>query len=170
MVLQFALAKIGAILVTINTALRAQEIEYLLRQSETSTLVTIAGFRSVDYLAELRSIGAIGSDDVRKERLPAPRTGGVCRPDCPDGLIPYEALATAAANVPPTDLDALESAIDLDDVINMQFTSGTTGFPKGVSCRAATSSTTASGLARALALRQTTGCVCASRYFTVSGA
>ena len=69
-VLQFALAKIGAILVTVNTALRAQEIEYLLRQSETSTLVTIAGFRSVDYLAELRSIGAIGSDDVRKERLP----------------------------------------------------------------------------------------------------
>ena len=131
-VLQFALAKIGAILVTVNTALRAQEIEYLLRQSETSTLVTIAGFRSVNYLAELRSIGAIGSDDVRKERLPHLERVVFVGRDCPDGLIPYEALAAAAANVPPTDLDALESAIDLDDVINMQFTSGTTGFPKGV--------------------------------------
>ena len=60
-VLQFALAKIGAILVTVNTALRAHEIEYLLRQSETSTLVTIRGFRSVDYLDELRTIGAIGA-------------------------------------------------------------------------------------------------------------
>ena len=53
-VLQFALAKIGAILVTVNTSLRAREIEYLLRQSETSTLFTIAGFKGVDYMAELR--------------------------------------------------------------------------------------------------------------------
>jgi len=68
-ILQFALAKIGAVLVTVNTALRAQEIEYLLRQSETSMLVTMRGFRGVDYLAELRSIGAIGTDQAsRKER------------------------------------------------------------------------------------------------------
>ena len=59
-VLQFALAKIGAILVTVNTSLRAHEIDYLLRQSETSTLLTIEGFRGVGYLDELRSIGAIG--------------------------------------------------------------------------------------------------------------
>ena len=70
-VLQFALAKIGAILVTVNTALRAQEIEYLLRQSETSTLVTIRGFRGVDYLDELRAIGAIGAPaDRRAASLP----------------------------------------------------------------------------------------------------
>ena len=53
-VLQFALAKIGAILVTVNTSLRAREIEYLLRQSESETLFTIAGFKGVDYMAELR--------------------------------------------------------------------------------------------------------------------
>src|SRR5436190_3886769 len=57
-VLQFALAKAGAILVTVNTSLRAREIEYLLRQSETTTLFTIAGFRGVDYMAELRESGA----------------------------------------------------------------------------------------------------------------
>src|ERR671912_2267694 len=59
-VLQFALAKIGAILVTVNTSLRAREIEYLLRQSETSTLFTIAGVKGVDYMAELREANAVG--------------------------------------------------------------------------------------------------------------
>ena len=53
-VLQFALAKLGAILVTVNTSLRAAEIAYLLGQSETSTLITLRGFRHVDYLDELR--------------------------------------------------------------------------------------------------------------------
>src|SRR6476469_635192 len=57
-VLQFALAKIGAILVTVNTSLRAREIEYLLSQSESSVLFTIAGFRGVDYMAEYRESGA----------------------------------------------------------------------------------------------------------------
>ncbi len=56
-VLQFALAKIGAILVTANTSLRARDIEYVLRQSEAATLVTIRGFRDVDYVGELAAIG-----------------------------------------------------------------------------------------------------------------
>src|SRR5215210_5600298 len=59
-VLQFALAKLGAILVTVNTALRAHEVDYLLRQSEAATLITISGFKDVDYLGALREIGAIG--------------------------------------------------------------------------------------------------------------
>ena len=57
-VLQFALAKIGAILVTANTSLRARDVEYLLRQSEAATLVTIRGFRDVDYIRELEIAGA----------------------------------------------------------------------------------------------------------------
>ena len=57
-VLQFAVAKIGAILVTANTSLRARDVDYLLRQSEAATLITIAGFRDVDYVSELTAIGA----------------------------------------------------------------------------------------------------------------
>src|SRR5262245_17069323 len=57
-VVQFALAKIGAILVTANTALRAKDIDYLLRQSEAATILTIRGFRDVDYVAALTEIGA----------------------------------------------------------------------------------------------------------------
>jgi fatty-acyl-CoA synthase len=56
-VLQFALAKIGAILVTANTSLRSKDIAYLLRQSEAATLVTIRGYRDVDYIAALAEVG-----------------------------------------------------------------------------------------------------------------
>jgi fatty-acyl-CoA synthase len=131
-ILQFALAKIGAILVTVNTALRAHEIEYLLRQSESSTLVTIGGFRRVNYLDELRSAGAIGSGDARRERLPHLQRMVFIGSDCPEGLIPFDDLRPAASAVPVADVDALERSVGLDDVINMQYTSGTTGFPKGV--------------------------------------
>jgi fatty-acyl-CoA synthase len=132
-VLQFALAKIGAILVTVNTALRASEVEYLLRQSETSTLVTIRGFRSVDYLDELRSVGVLGqSAERRAAAWPLLQRVIFIGDDCPDGLIPFDRLRSEGRQTSEKTLDALESAVGLDDVINMQYTSGTTGFPKGV--------------------------------------
>lgn len=128
-ILQFALAKIGAILVTVNTSLRAREIEYLLRQSETSTLFTISGFRDVNYLEELRAAGAIGGD---RERLPHLRRVIFIGDSCPPDVGAYHQLRDLAASVADTDLEKCELQIDVDDVINMQYTSGTTGFPKGV--------------------------------------
>lgn len=130
-VLQFALAKIGAILVTVNTSLRAHEIDYLLRQSEAATVITIRGFRDVDYIGALREIGAVG--DIRLPHLK--RAIFISRgadDACPEGLMPYEALRMRAAEITEAQLDARESEVGLDDVINMQYTSGTTGFPKGV--------------------------------------
>src|SRR5260370_23851905 len=126
-VLQFALAKIGAILVTANTSLRANEIDYLLRQSEAATLVTIRGFRDVDYLAEIGKTAAvrglkriiyIGAES------PVPPTG--------PKWYPYADLPTHAGKCSEADLDARGRTVAVDDVINMQYTSGTTGFPKGV--------------------------------------
>jgi fatty-acyl-CoA synthase len=130
-VLQFALAKVGAILVTVNTSLRAHEIDYLLRQSEAATVITIRGFRDVDYTGALREIGAVG--EIRLPHLK--RAIFISRgadDDCPEGLTPYESLRMRAAEITPAQLDERESAVALDDVINMQYTSGTTGFPKGV--------------------------------------
>ena len=129
-VLQFALAKAGAVLVTVNTSLRAREIEYLLRQSETSTLVTIAGFRDVDYIEELQAAGALGGD--RAARLPHLQRVVFIGDACPAAATPYGALRELAASVTDAELDEREAGVGVDDVINMQYTSGTTGFPKGV--------------------------------------
>src|SRR5688572_19875356 len=128
-VLQFALAKVGAILVTANTALRAKDIDYLLRQSEASTLVTIGGFRDVDYVSALDDIGALRRAIPGLDRLFFIRRGGEV---APPGFIPYEELRANTRQVTDAMLDARSAAVGADDVINMQYTSGTTGFPKGV--------------------------------------
>ena len=120
-VLQFALAKIGAILVTVNTSLRAREIEYLLRQSQSETLFTIAGFRGVDYMAEFRESHSAGVKRVF-----------FIGDACPSDATPYSELRARAASVSEAALDERERSVGVDDVINMQYTSGTTGFPKGV--------------------------------------
>ncbi len=137
-VLQFALAKIGAILVTVNTALRAHEVDYLLRQSEAATVVTISGFKDVNYVEALREIGAIRKDGG-DGKLPHLKRAIFIRrgeEDCPEGqdsrMLPYESLRQKADQISEAELDAREATVGLDDVINMQYTSGTTGFPKGV--------------------------------------
>jgi fatty-acyl-CoA synthase len=121
-VLQFAIAKIGAVLVTANTSLRTRDIDYVLRQSEAATLVTIRGFRDVDYISELAAIGAI----------PTLRRLVFIGEHAPPGFTPYAELGARAASVPDAQLDARATRTGVDDVINMQYTSGTTGFPKGV--------------------------------------
>jgi fatty-acyl-CoA synthase len=137
-VLQFAVAKIGAILVTANTSLRARDVDYLLRQSEAATLITIAGFRDVDYVSELTAIGATAGKIPGLARLifvSRPGADGMkadIGDPTPDGFTAYEQVRLAASRVTDAELDARGAGIGPDDVINMQYTSGTTGFPKGV--------------------------------------
>ena len=130
-VLQFALAKIGAILVTVNTSLRAREIEYLLRQSGSSMLFTIAGFKGVDYMAEFRDASG-GSGGNRFLLLPDLKGVFFIGDRCPPNATPYARLRELAEGVSDAVLDEREATVGVDDVINMQYTSGTTGFPKGV--------------------------------------
>jgi fatty-acyl-CoA synthase len=137
-VLQFAVAKIGAVLVTANTSLRARDIDYLLRQSEAATLITIGGFRDVDYVSELTAIGATTGKIPGLERLifVSRRRADGANADSgdptPEGFTAYEQVRLAASRVTDAELDARSAGIGPDDVINMQYTSGTTGFPKGV--------------------------------------
>ena len=135
-VLQFALAKIGAVLVTVNTNLRASEIEYLLRQSETSTLITVRGFREVDYVETLYEIvpELRGSEEgaLRSVKLPHLRNVIYIGDEHPAGMIRYDSLLARSGQTSDEQLDAYAEMQSLDDVINMQYTSGTTGFPKGV--------------------------------------
>src|ERR1044071_223805 len=134
-VLQFALAKIGAVLVTINTSLRAGELEYLLKQSEAGTLITIGGLRDVDYVATIYDIipelRRAQENALHTMKLPHLRRVVYIGDEHPGGMIRYDSLLARSESISDACLDAHLAAQDLDDVINMQYTSGTTGFPKG---------------------------------------
>jgi fatty-acyl-CoA synthase len=113
---QYATAKIGAILVNINPAYGARELEYVLRQSGIRLLVAARAHRSSNYAAMI--------DEVR--------------PACPDldevillGSAEWDEVASAERGADPAALAAASAALSTDDPINIQYTSGTTGFPKG---------------------------------------
>jgi fatty-acyl-CoA synthase len=140
-VLQFALAKIGAILVTVNTAFGRREVEYLLQQSETSTLFLISGFRTVNYVQIIRDIVPELSNckpgELHSANLPFLKRvifigGDTEDPNVGPGMLRYSGVSSLAGTVTMDELRRREETLDLDDVINMQYTSGTTGFPKGV--------------------------------------
>ena len=135
-VLQFALAKIGAILVTVNTSLRAHELEYLLRQSEARTLVTVRGYKDLDYVETVFEIvpelSASEDGALSCKKLPFLRNVIYIGDEHPAGMIRYDSLLDRSAGTTDFEIERLGSAQSLDDVINMQYTSGTTGFPKGV--------------------------------------
>ncbi|MDB5113325.1 MAG: AMP-dependent synthetase and ligase [Chloroflexi bacterium] len=114
-VAQYATARIGAILVNINPAYRTAELEYALNQSGVSFLILARAFRQADY------VGMLG--EVRG-RCPELREALVLE----DG---WEALLRDSAQVSEERLAERESALQFDDAINVQYTSGTTGFPKG---------------------------------------
>jgi fatty-acyl-CoA synthase len=114
-VVQYATAAMGAILVNINPAYRTHELEYALNQSGISFLILAAGFRQADYRAMLAEV---------KGRCPDLREALVLE----DG---WDALKRDGAKTTPEQLTEREATLQFDDPINIQYTSGTTGFPKG---------------------------------------
>jgi len=132
----WATVKLGAVLVTMNTAYKIHEAEYLLRQSDTHTLVMIEGWRDSDYrgtIAELcpELAGTKSGRPLHARRLPFLRnviTVGFSMP----GAMTWEDAMTRAREVPAEEIRRLAAAVRVGDVCNMQYTSGTTGFPKGV--------------------------------------
>ncbi|MBL0801579.1 MULTISPECIES: AMP-binding protein [Streptomyces] len=113
---QYATARIGAIMVNINPAYRAHELAYVLRQSGTGLLVATPGHRTNDFRALVNEV---------REECPALRETAYL------GEESWTALLAAADACPPDALAAREAELSCDDPINIQYTSGTTGFPKG---------------------------------------
>lgn len=132
---QFATARIGAILVNLNPAYRALELETALRASEAQTLILIQGFRSSDYIQILRSIcpelEGVHAGGLRSAKLPELRNVIYLGEDVPPGLLGWRDFLQGAQAVPESALEERSSSLSFDDAINIQFTSGTTGNPKG---------------------------------------
>ena len=132
----WATTKIGAVLVTVNTAYKIHEIEYLLKQSDTHTLVMIEYCKDINYKAiieelcpELKTLEP--GKPLYSKNLPFLRnvvTVGFSM----DGCLDWEKMLSRSALVPPAEVRRRASLVKPDDVCNMQYTSGTTGFPKGV--------------------------------------
>ena len=135
---QFSTAKMGAVLVTVNTNYKQFELEYLLRQSDTTTLVLIGGYRDSNYVEHIKALvpelETCEPGKLQCKRLPFLKNVVYIgdRAETPKGMFNFEDLYTLAEQVSQEQLKACQASLDVDDVINMQYTSGTTGFPKGV--------------------------------------
>ncbi len=135
---QFATAKMGAVLVTVNTNYKQFELEYLLRQSDTTTLVLIEGFKDSKYVEHVKAIAPeLETCEPGKlvcKKMPFLKNVIYVGPrdQTPKGMFNFDDLYDLAKNVTQEELDKRQASLDIDDVINMQYTSGTTGFPKGV--------------------------------------
>ena len=132
----WATTKIGAVLVTVNTAYKIHEAEYLLRQSDTHTLVMIDGYKDSDYVAIMKEIcpelaTAEKGHPLHIRRLPFLRNIITVDSEQP-GCYTWEESLALADQVPIEEVYRRAAAINKHDVCNMQYTSGTTGFPKGV--------------------------------------
>ena len=132
----WACTRIGAVLVTMNTAYKIHEADYLLRQSDTHTLVMIEKALDSNYRQIINELcpeiaAAKPGEPLHCKRLPFLRnviTVDFAQP----GSLTFEQAMRRADTVPPETLRALTARVKPDDVCNMQYTSGTTGFPKGV--------------------------------------
>ncbi len=133
----FGSAKMGAVLVTVNTSYKTFELDYQLKQSDSNAIVLIDGFKTTSYV------------EIINELIPSLKTsepGKLCDAnfpclktviyagsgETPPGMIRFSDVIKLGDTVSENDYQALRSTLDCHDIINMQYTSGTTGFPKGV--------------------------------------
>ncbi len=138
MLTMFATAKIGAILVTVNTNYKQFELEYLLRQSDAKMLVMMPENRDNNYLDHILnlmpSLREKAPEEAGSPALPFLKSVVLIgeHPGRPTGTRQFSEFYELAESVPDSRVEELIASADTHDVINMQYTSGTTGFPKGV--------------------------------------
>jgi fatty-acyl-CoA synthase len=137
-ILQFATGKAGAVLVTINPAYKSHELKYVLEQSDAVALFLTEGAGDADFLQILQ--GAVpelvetADGELSIEDLPFLKNVVLMGGDSVEGLpvMGFEEFMGRREEVPDEQLRERQALLDAEDVINMQYTSGTTGFPKGV--------------------------------------
>ena len=134
-VTQFATARAGLILVNINPAYRLSEVEYALNKVGCRALVTAASFKTSDYIGMLETLApelaTAEPGQLQAAKLPELRTVIRLGEDKSPGMLNFADVAARADDEARRRLDAITAALEPNEAINIQFTSGTTGFPKG---------------------------------------
>ncbi len=134
--LMFATAKIGAILVTINTNYKLAELDYLLKNADIHTLFLVDGYRDSDYVKMIfelvPELKTQARGELKSEKYPELKNVGFIGPKKHRGMYNTAELILLGSHVDDLELESVKETLGCHDVINMQYTSGTTGFPKGV--------------------------------------
>ena len=132
---QFATARIGAILVNINPSYQTSELEYALGHAGVSTLIAAPQFRGSDYLEMLRALApelaSARPGQLRAKKLPDLKRVIQLGPDPMHGVMSFDEVIGRGGDAAKSRLDGITASLSPDDAINIQFTSGTTGRPKG---------------------------------------
>jgi fatty-acyl-CoA synthase len=135
--IQFGLGMIGAVLVTVNTNYKSHELEYILNQSDSTTLVLIEEYRDTNFFditnAVIPELTTSLPGDITSKKLPFLKNVVYIgeRKETP-GMYRFDEVIVLGEKISDDELGKREDSVDFHDVINMQYTSGTTGFPKGV--------------------------------------
>jgi fatty-acyl-CoA synthase len=133
--LQFGAASIGAVLVTINPAYRSHELRYTLKQSDVVALFLTDRFKSSDYYAILEEacpeITQAADGKLSCASFPKLRSAIALKPNAPRSYRAWNAMIEAGRKTDDSELEAIDTSLRASDVVNIQYTSGTTGSPKG---------------------------------------
>lgn len=134
--LMFATAKIGSILVTINTNYKLSEIEYLVRNADLHTLFLVDGYRDSDYVQMIfelvPELKTHARGELNSKKFPKLQNVGFVGQQKHRGMYNTSELILLGNHIDDLELESVKETVTCQDVVNMQYTSGTTGFPKGV--------------------------------------
>ena len=132
----FASARIGAVLVTVNTNYKLHELEYLVKQADLTTLCLTDGFKDSDYVSMINEvipeIKECARGHLKSEKFPYLKNVIFIGPEKHRGMFSVQELLLSGQHIDDSELLEMENNTDCYETVNMQYTSGTTGFPKGV--------------------------------------
>ena len=134
--LMFATAKIGAILVTVNTNYKLAELEYILKNADINSFFIVDGYRDSNYVKMISELvpelKTQPRGKLKSEKFPQLKNVGFIGQQKHRGIFSTDELMLLGSHIDDLELESVKVAVNCHDVVNMQFTSGTTGFPKGV--------------------------------------